>query len=65
MTTTVKVSAHCAPDVEVKVTLLSGPCGDVRTVIILENGQTYEQCVYDNRMITICEVSKENKLWQQ
>lgn len=62
MTTTVKVMAHCASDKQVRITrrearvsFEEGPAGE-NTVI--QNGETYEQVVYDDWMIYVKEEPK-------
>ena len=53
MTTTVKVTAHCAQNIKVVVTLNS------RARQILFDGEYAEFYVYDNREITVKEVPKQ------
>jgi hypothetical protein len=63
MTTTVKVMAHCASDKQVRITrrearvsFESEPVAGEHTVI--QNGETYEQVVYDDWMIYVKEEPK-------
>ncbi len=51
MTTTIKVSAHCADDKEVHI-VIDGE------VIILQNGEEFETTVYDERCCSVQEVQK-------
>lgn len=56
MTTTVIIKAHCARDKEVHVTLNDN---GVLSEDILQDGETIEKVVYDNRTVTVKEVIKE------
>jgi hypothetical protein len=54
MTSTVKVTAHCGPTKEVYVGVVVGEIGVPGTptdVTILQDGETTEKYIYDNRMI--------------
>jgi len=53
MTTTVIVKAHCSPDKEVRITRT-----DPEEVTILQDGETFEQVVYDERTISVTEFLK-------
>jgi len=60
MTSTVTVTAHCAEDKEVVINVAeqsetSGSNG----VYILQDGETWEDVVYDNREITVKERVQE------
>lgn len=56
MTTTVKVSACVAPEKEVKVRLTGTNMPDEE--ITLQNGETAERYIYDDREISVREVVK-------
>lgn len=56
MTTTVIVKAHCANNKEVHVTLNDN---GVLSEDILQDGETIEKVVYENREIKVKEVIKE------
>jgi len=59
MTTTVIVQAHCASDKEVIVTIEGLNDGDGNdTVKVLQDGETYQNVVFDDRVISICEQYK-------
>jgi hypothetical protein len=58
MTTTVIVQAHCASDKEVRVLIRDKKTGDESAKFTLQDGQTAERVVYDNREIVISEVLK-------
>lgn len=57
MTTTVKISAHCASNVEVKVTVTDGE--NQIEQFTLQDKETAERYVYDKRSITVTETNKE------
>lgn len=57
MTTTVKVEAHCSTSVQVRIQEIDGDRGPVETVI--QDGETYENHVYDNKEIIIKEEQKD------
>ncbi len=56
MTTTVKIEAHCSSDKEVFVAITDGDSGDTFT---LQDGETAERYVYDNRYIAVSERIKQ------
>jgi hypothetical protein len=59
MTTTVIVQAHCATDKEVIVLvegLNDGEGND--TTVVLQDGQTWQGVVFDDRVISVCEQYK-------
>ena len=59
MTTTVIVQAHCSSDKEVVVTLTNHDHPDLPyEVFALQDGETAQRVVYDNRQITVQEVPK-------
>ena len=58
MTSTVKVSAHCTPDKEVKITLVD--YDGKETVVRLQDGENYESYVYDSRSISVEELHKDH-----
>ena len=57
MTTTVKVEAHCADNKEVIVTITS-PNGETAKEKILQNGESFQDVVYDLKEISVKEVLK-------
>jgi hypothetical protein len=56
MTTTVKVSAHCADDKQVRVTV-SGD-NNVEPPQFIQNGEEAQVVVYDDRVVRIREEDK-------
>lgn len=56
MTTSVKVSAHCASSKQVRITT-RGPDRETAEVVI-QDGETNEQVVYDDLSITVKEELK-------
>lgn len=56
MTTTIKVTAHCADKLEVLVRVQEGN-NEVDT--ILQNGESVEVYAYDSRVISVQERKKE------
>ncbi len=56
MTTSVKVSAHCASTKQVRITT-SGPDRETAEVVI-QDGETNEQVVYDDMTISVKEEVK-------
>ena len=56
MTTTIKVEAHCAENIEVLVVVSSDHDDD--TIYTLQNGEKGQYLVYDTRSISICEMPK-------
>jgi hypothetical protein len=57
MTTTVQILAHLASTKEVKVTV-HGTAGTVIEEFSLQDGETAERYVYDDRQITVKEADK-------
>jgi len=57
MTTTVKVEAHCSTSVEVKVQIIDK--GNVDAVDVLQDGESKDYTIYDDREITVKEVPKD------
>ena len=57
MTTSVKVTACCGSTTEVKVLITNGEDGESQ-LITLQNGESTEQYVYDDREISVKEVNK-------
>lgn len=57
MTTTVKIEAHCGTDTEVQVNIQDQSTGLDKTMI-LRDGESSEEHVYDNKQITVKEVKK-------
>ena len=55
MTTSVKVSAHCADNVRVKIVVHDGKGGREET--ILKNGETADVNVYDSKLVTVGEIA--------
>jgi hypothetical protein len=58
MTSTVKVTAHCTQDKEVKITLVD--YDGKEHVSYLQDGESYEGYVYDSRSISVEELSKDH-----
>lgn len=58
MTTTVKVSAHCANNKEVQVAISDIVSGNVKEAFTLQDGETAERVVYDDLTIAVREVVK-------
>ena len=61
MTTTVKVTAHCTSDKEavVEITGQAGTPPDFKKVNVLQDGESHETYVYDDRRVTAYERKKE------
>ncbi|MDP3271630.1 hypothetical protein [Limnobacter sp.] len=57
MTTSVKVSAHCASNKQVVVTR-GAPGAENAEATILQDGESFEQVVYDDLEISVKEVLK-------
>ncbi len=64
MTTTVTIEAHCAPDERVELVIHGNGRGDPSRVVVLRDGETAEDHVYDDKSITVRErmVSREDEL---
>ena len=58
MTTTVKISAHCAGNKEVKVSIRDNVTGDSYEEFSLQDGETAERVVYADREISVMEAIK-------
>jgi len=58
MTSTVIVEAHCSPEKEVKVLILTDADGKLERHT-LEDGEKAEYYVYDDRSVIVKEVVKE------
>lgn len=59
MTTTVKVTACCAPDVEVMFGITSVPMSaELTETTILQNGESAEKYVYEGRIAVVLERKK-------
>ncbi len=56
MTSSVKITAHCASTKEVQITVTTDATGEVYK---LQDGQSVEFYVYDDRTVTVREVVKE------
>lgn len=54
MTTTVKIEAHCSDDFVVEV-VTHGTGSETATVQTLNDGETFESSVYDQKIITVRE----------
>ena len=64
MTTTVRVMAHCASNKEVVVTIKEANA-DIDLpleVFVLQDGETADHVVFDDRVISIREVVKDSGL---
>ena len=57
MTTTVRIDAHLANDKEVSVSIL-GDSGEIEH-FVLQDGESEERHVYDDRIIMVKEVMKK------
>jgi len=55
MTTTVKIEAHCSDTVEVVIAVKDE---DFAEEFVLQDGESDELCVYDDRLVTVKERSK-------
>lgn len=58
MTTTVIVKAHCATTKEVHAAITDTASGSVIEEIVLQDGESAERVVFDDRVITVREVLK-------
>lgn len=52
MTSSVKISAHCADNKEVVVRLFDADQNAIVEEVILKNGESKEILIYDNRAVT-------------
>lgn len=61
MTTTIRVEAHCASNIEVVVSVLDGTSGNGASLnrFVLQGGETGTYYVYDARKLTVRERVKE------
>lgn len=57
MTSIAKVAAHCSDNKEVHVVVTRGD--DVVETFVLQNGETKEVYVYDDRVVSTYEMLKE------
>lgn len=57
MTSVVKVAAHCSDNKEVHVVVSRGD--EVVETFVLQNGETKEVYVYDDRVVSTYELLKE------
>lgn len=59
MTTTVKVTAHCGPDTEVKFGITSTDnTRELDEAVTLQNGESAEKYVYEGRIAVVLERKK-------
>lgn len=58
MTTTIRIDAHCASDVEVVIKMRTGPVSE--TVTRIQNQESHTCYVYADMTVTVQEVKKEN-----
>lgn len=59
MTTTVKVTAHCGVDTEVRFGIASVPMShELTEVVTLQDGETAEKYVYEGRVAVVLERKK-------
>lgn len=58
MTTSVKVSAHCASDKQVRIIKSQIDGSSEATTTLIQDGETNEQVVYDGWAITVNEELK-------
>ena len=56
MTTSVKVQAHCSAEKHVEVTIVNRVTGEVHEQFVLQDGQSADRVVYDDREIKVTEV---------
>lgn len=56
MTTSVQVKAHCSAEKHVEVTIVNRVTGEVHKQFVLQDGQTADRVVYDDREIKVAEV---------
>lgn len=56
MTSAVKVSAHCASNKEVVITIDNGSTGET---VVIQDGETYDASFYDEKVISVKERLKE------
>jgi putative sterol carrier protein len=56
MTSTVKVTAHCATNKEVVISIDEGATG---STVYLQDGESHEVCVYDEKSVSVKERVKE------
>lgn len=61
MTSVVKVTAHCGKDKKVTVRVLDFPTSTVIESKELEDGESCEYYIYDNRQVRTMEAPKEQK----
>lgn len=59
MTSTVKVSAHCASHKQVEIVVYDTETGDQHERFILQDGETADRVVFDQRAIQVREIEKE------
>ena len=55
MTTSVKISVHCASDKEVHIEVSGDPCGN-NGIKVIQNGETHDLVVTDEKSVTVREV---------
>ena len=58
MTTTVKVTAHCSPDKQVRITRSDPKSGSNPPEVVIQDGESNEQYVYDDWSIIVKEELK-------
>ncbi len=56
MTTNVTINAHCAPEKKVDVIISDGD--ETVEVFSLDDGESADRVVYDNRIMTVTEVER-------
>lgn len=56
MTTNVTINAHCADNKEVKITITDDD--SIVEETILQSGEIAYSVVYDDRVVSICEIDK-------
>lgn len=59
MPTTVTIQAHCSDDKEVVIAIHSIPRGQFYEKFVLNDGESTERYVYDDRTISVTEVLKQ------
>lgn len=58
MTTTVITQAHCSSNKEVEVVIVNRVTGEVHEKFVLQDGESANRVVYDDREIKVTEVLK-------
>ena len=59
MTTHVKISAHCATTKKVQISIQNGDTGET---IYLEDGESHELSVWDDKQVTVKEILSSDSI---